>query len=141
MASAMYGLAKVAAAKCNPFEMDYWGQKSLAIFKSIGHHRAIEVKLWLDIHNITLLCQLGELYIKQQELNMAFETFFNALKVAKEAGISKLVAEAVYGLARVTATRGNIVEARRQGQDSLTIFEANGDIKAVEVRQWLINLP
>ncbi len=141
MASAMYGLAKVAAAKCNPFEMDYWGQKSLAIFKSIGHHRAIEVKLWLDIHNITLLCQLGELYIKQQELNMAFETFFNALNVAKEAGISKLVAEALYGLARVTVTRGNTVEARRQGQESLTIFEANGDIKAVEVRQWLAGFP
>ncbi len=39
------------------------------------------------------------------------------------------------------STRGNTVEARRQGQESLTIFEANGNIKAVEVRQWLAGFP
>lgn len=49
-ANAMYCLAKVASAKCNPFEMNYWAQKSLAIFQFIGHHRATEVKQWLNIY-------------------------------------------------------------------------------------------
>jgi tetratricopeptide (TPR) repeat protein len=62
MANAMYYLARVAAAKCNPFEMNDWGLKSLAIFQSIGHHRARDVRQWLNIYNSTISSYLSEKY-------------------------------------------------------------------------------
>lgn len=67
MANAMYCLAKVAAAKCNPFEMNSWGQRSLAIFQSIDHHRATEVKEWLNIYNSTISSHISEFYPKHEE--------------------------------------------------------------------------
>ena len=53
----------------------------------------------------------------------------------------KMLAIAMYGLARIALAQGNTVEACQQGQESLAIFVSMDDHRVAEVRQWLQNLP
>jgi TolA-binding protein len=48
IADALYGLARVALAQGNSDSARQQGQESLAIFESIGHGKAVEVRQWLD---------------------------------------------------------------------------------------------
>ncbi|MFL5705158.1 MAG: hypothetical protein ACJ8AG_20335, partial [Ktedonobacteraceae bacterium] len=52
----------------------------------------------------------------------------------------KMLAIAIYGLARIALAQGNTAEARQQGQESLAIFVSMDDHRVAEVRQWLQNL-
>jgi ATP/maltotriose-dependent transcriptional regulator MalT len=47
IATAKYGMARVASAKGNMPEAHLLGQESLEIFESIGHAKASEVRGWL----------------------------------------------------------------------------------------------
>jgi ATP/maltotriose-dependent transcriptional regulator MalT len=48
MADALYGLARVALAQGKSERARQQGQESLAIFEAIGHHKAAEVRQWLN---------------------------------------------------------------------------------------------
>jgi len=48
IASARYGLARVAALQNNIYEARQLGQTSLTIFEKIGHYRTGEIRHWLD---------------------------------------------------------------------------------------------
>jgi tetratricopeptide (TPR) repeat protein len=106
-------------------------QEALALARNMGHRWSISY----------ILNDWGELYLKQQKLDSAFAAFREALELAQAGGIQELMGVALYGLARVTAVQGNTIEARRQAQKSLQIFEAIGHFKAAEVAQWLTTLP
>jgi tetratricopeptide (TPR) repeat protein len=47
MATALFGLARVAAAQGERQEAVAGARRSLAMFEALGHHRALEVKEWL----------------------------------------------------------------------------------------------
>ena len=47
IADVLYGLARVALAQGNSARAQQQGQESLAIFESIGHGKAVEVRQWL----------------------------------------------------------------------------------------------
>ncbi len=47
-ADALYGLARVALAQGKSERARQQGQESLAIFEAIGHHKAAEVRQWLN---------------------------------------------------------------------------------------------
>jgi tetratricopeptide (TPR) repeat protein/transcriptional regulator with XRE-family HTH domain len=83
----------------------------------------------------------GRLYLGQANLSLAAESFKKALEISRKAGIPEFVADALCGLAQVALAQGNIPEARRQGQESLAIFEGIGHGEAAEVREWLERLP
>jgi len=83
-----------------------------------------------------MLCDRGELYLKQGQVDAARMGFEEALEQAPEGGKDR-IADALYGLARVALAQGNSIKARQQGQESLAIFESIGHGKAAEVRQWL----
>ena len=48
IAAALYGMAQVAAAQGNIAQARQQGQESWAVFASIGHIKAAEVKQWLE---------------------------------------------------------------------------------------------
>jgi serine/threonine-protein phosphatase PGAM5 len=50
-------------------------------------------------------------------------------------------ARALYGLAQIALDQGDFVEAQRQGQESLAIFERIGHEDAAKVKEWLEGLP
>ena len=52
-------------------------------------------------------------------------------------GGQDLFALAQYGLARTAAAQGNIHEARKLGEASVTALEAMGHRNAKDVRDWL----
>ena len=104
-------------------------KEGLALARQIGD-------IWL-LGAVLLEC--GELYLKQQRLNDASEVFQEALAVSSK-GNQEVIASALYGLARVAAMRGQIAEARQQGQQSLSIFEAMGNRLIDTVKAWLQTL-
>ncbi|GHO82452.1 helix-turn-helix domain-containing protein [Dictyobacter formicarum] len=64
IASARYGLARVAALQKNFAEAQQQGHSSLSLFEKIGHHSSNEVRSWLDT-----LPPLTNHIIEQQHLN------------------------------------------------------------------------
>ena len=62
------------------------------------------------------------------------------MEIAYKIDFQEFVAISLYGLARVASAKGEIAEARLQGEESLKTFETIGHTKAVEVRQWLEEL-
>lgn len=122
----------LVAAKRGDHELaEEFYQEGLTLAREIGHP-------WLINH---VLNEWGELHLKQQEFDSASAAFLEAVETARDVGHQAMVATALYGLARVMAAQGNIVEARRQGQEGLTILEAIGHSKATEIAQWLATLP
>ncbi|MBE3558575.1 MAG: tetratricopeptide repeat protein [Ktedonobacteraceae bacterium] len=104
-------------------------QESLQLSREIGRPQVIANALY----------EYGNLYIDQQQSEPAKNIFKEMLDVTPE-GARELVAQALYGLARVAAIGGNVQEAHRLGHESLTILEAIGHRKAQEVRDWLNSL-
>lgn len=87
-----------------------------------------------------VLIECGELYLKQQRLDEAATAFQEAQAVALNSHL-ETVASALYGLARIAAARGDMAEARRQGQESLRIFNDMGHRLKDTVKDWLQTLP
>jgi hypothetical protein len=55
--------------------------------------------------------------------------------------IGSRLAKTLYGLAQLALVQGNLVQAQRQGQESLAIFERMGHENAAKVKEWLEGLP
>jgi tetratricopeptide (TPR) repeat protein/transcriptional regulator with XRE-family HTH domain len=87
-----------------------------------------------------VLLECGELYLKQQRLDEAYAAFQEALTISSKSN-QETIASALYGLARVAAARGELAEARRQGQQSYDIFESMGNRMRDTVKAWVQALP
>jgi len=100
--------------------------ESLALAQSIGNPQIIS----------TALYEYGNLYLDQKQIKKAEASFREMLSSIPE-GDQELLALAQYGLARTDAAQGNIEDARRLGEASLTVLEKIGHRSAQEVREWL----
>ncbi len=88
-----------------------------------------------DILNV-----LGHFYLDQQNTDLARSTFLESLEIARRIDSKPLFASALLGLAQCAAIEDNLVEAQRQGQESLAIFEDINYYKTTQVREWLAEL-
>jgi len=130
ISTALLNLGWVASERGNYDQAEGNLQQALDLARQIGYH-------WLLT---AVFYEWGGLHLKQQQFEAAWAAFREARDIASE-GNPDLHGVACYGLARVAAAQGNLDEARRQGQESLTILEAIGHYKAAEVRQWLNSGP
>jgi tetratricopeptide (TPR) repeat protein/transcriptional regulator with XRE-family HTH domain len=87
-----------------------------------------------------VLAEYGELALKQQRFDEAFEAFQEGLSISAQ-GSQEAVASSLYGLAQVAAARGNPLEARQQGEESLRLFEAMSHRLTDTVKTWLQSIP
>ncbi len=84
----------------------------------------------------------GEIHLKYQQLDAAASAFHEVLTLTSGSRQDpQLISWAQYGLAKIAALRGDFMEARRLGTDTMAILEAMGHHKAKEIREWLHSLP
>jgi len=126
----LVNLGWVAGEQGNDAQAEAYIQEGVALARQINHH-------WLLS---ALLNEWGELHLKQQRYEAAQGDFREMRDLASE-GDPEYLGLACYGLARVEVSQGNLIEARRQGQESLAILEKIGHFKVPEVKQWLNTLP
>ncbi|MCB8944036.1 MAG: tetratricopeptide repeat protein [Ardenticatenaceae bacterium] len=88
-----------------------------------------------------ILNQAGESYLTQDDYQKAAHCFLEAKQLADESQLLRVGPLSLYGLARVAAARGNMVEAYRLGEQSRQQLLAAGHRKANEVWWWLQELP
>lgn len=105
-------------------------QESLALATDIGNR-------WLMSGTLKFL---GDVQVKLEQFDAARSTFHRVLELAA-GGNQRMMGEAHFGLAIVSAAQGNLVEARSQAEESLAIYEKIGQGAATRVREWLSSLP
>lgn len=88
-----------------------------------------------------ILNQQGFCYLAQKKLHFASQVFNESQQIAKNAKLDLLLAESSYGLARIAAERDNFKEARRIGEESLSILATTEHHLKSDVYQWLETLP
>jgi tetratricopeptide (TPR) repeat protein len=104
---------------------DYF-QESLALARQLGRTDMISHALY----------EYGNLCLNQRQIENAEASFREMLTTVSE-GDDDLLALANYGLARTAAAKGNLLEARKLGEMSVTTLERMGHRNANEVREWL----
>ncbi|MEZ4592209.1 MAG: tetratricopeptide repeat protein [Chloroflexota bacterium] len=87
-----------------------------------------------------ILNQAGENFIKQDAYAEAENHFNEALQLAQEKGFVRTIPFSFFGLAKVARATGNVVEARKLGEQSRQQLLAIGNHKAKEVWWWLKEL-
>ena len=96
-----------------------------------------------EVGNQWLICGtlkfLADLQMAQKQFDAAETTFHKVLAIAAESN-QRMKGEALFGLAEIAVARGDYVEARKQGEASLVVFESIGQGTANQVRQWLDDL-
>ena len=105
-------------------------QESLALANDIGNR-------WLMSGTLKFL---GDVQVKLEQFDAARSTFHRVLELAA-GGNQRMMGEAHFGLAIVSAAQGNLIEARSQAQESLAIYEKIGQGAATRVKEWLSSLP
>jgi tetratricopeptide (TPR) repeat protein len=88
-----------------------------------------------------ILNQAGESYLAQDDYQAAIDCFTQAQQIAEEGQLLRVGPLSLFGLARVAAARGNIIEARHLGEQSRQQLVVIGHRKANEVWWWLQELP
>jgi tetratricopeptide (TPR) repeat protein/transcriptional regulator with XRE-family HTH domain len=101
-------------------------QESLSLAQQVGR---LEIAC-------AVLYDYGHVYLAEMQLETAKATFEKLLSTAPE-DFQDFVAQAQYGLGRVAALQGNMLEAHRLGKISLAALEAMQHRDAGEVRSWL----
>ena len=126
----LVNLGEVAGKRGNFAAADAYYQEGLSLARELNYS-------WL----ITgILNEWGELQLQRRNFEAAASLFGEALQNGRESGNQEITASALYGLARIAQATGSIVEARRQGQESLTILEAISHHRSKEVQEWLTTL-
>lgn len=103
--------------------------QGLEVAEEIGSPRIIA-----SAHNL-----FGELYLHLDLVEQASTAYQHMLTTLPE-GDHEMYILGQYGLARVAAAQGNIIEARRLGDTCLTSLAMSGHHKEAEVRTWLASL-
>ena len=119
-------LGWIASEQGKYSQAETYFQESLELAYQIGHQ-------WLICGTLRFL---GELQITQKQFTDAEVTFRKVLELAAE-GNQRMKGDALFGLARVAASRGNEIEARQMGEASLAVLASIGQGQANTVRQWL----
>lgn len=88
----------------------------------------------------TTLSEWGEVQLKHQHLDAAWETLREALDNAPEGDV-EAPAMIHYNMARVAVAQGNLPEARHLGEASLRAFETIGHRMVEKVKPWMDQLP
>lgn len=106
--------------------------------ESLEMARALE-KPWLIAD---ILQSQGEFLLQQQRIDQAEGAFLEIKALLSEENSTLMLARALFGLAQVAATRGDVMEARELAEQSLENFRVDKDTRGqVEVREWLSTLP
>jgi tetratricopeptide (TPR) repeat protein/transcriptional regulator with XRE-family HTH domain len=124
-------LGELEAARENYVQAEAYLQESLQVAHQIGQP-------WMTSKTLSIL---GECYLDQQKLGAASVSFNQALATAQAIGAPSLIALARYGLARIAAAQANYVEARCQGEESLTLFRSLGSRERNLVEHWMAEMP
>ncbi|GCE11519.1 tetratricopeptide repeat protein [Tengunoibacter tsumagoiensis] len=104
-------------------------QQSLSLAQTIGRPRIICMALY----------EFGQLNLVQRKLNNAKHNFEEMLEKVPS-GDQESLALAYYGLSRTLAKLGNILDAKKFGEESYRTFKAMGYNKAKELENWLENI-
>lgn len=91
-------------------------------------------QLWDELD---ALIQLGEVHLANKSPIEARRCYQQALQKMQSPQQPEITAFILYGLAQVSFQEGNAVEARRQGEESLALFDQIGHNTANLVRQWM----
>lgn len=83
----------------------------------------------------------GESLLVQGNEQQATNLLIEASQLAQSYHLPHQLAKSWYGLAKITAMRGNLVEAKQLGEKSQTVFADLGHKRASEVEYWLKELP
>ena len=130
ISSALQNLAMLERILGNEAQAEIYLQESMDLAREIGDR--------------CLICESygewGALYLRQQKLSMARDSFQMMLAEAKDAGLQPLIAPALFGLAQVEASSGNLQAALSYGQESQTLFEHLDDVRGRSVAEWLTSL-
>lgn len=106
-------------------------QESLEIARAVGHK-------WLISETLN---EWGEACIGHGDWSQAKKFFSEALPLAQTIRTQELIAHAFFGMGRIDAHEEHYEEARRKGQQALTIFGAERHERMHDVLQWLSKLP
>jgi tetratricopeptide (TPR) repeat protein len=105
-------------------------QEGIALARASQHH-------W---HLGALLGVWGDVHLACQQWDAAQAAYMEAVEMAEEMKGNELEAAARYGLARLAAHRGNLEEARRQGERSIQLYGTHHLFEGTEVKHWLARL-
>lgn len=130
ISSLLSNLGTFAGAQGNKSRAQAYMEEALLLARQIGSHWLLAASLY----------ERGEFDLRQQRLDDAQGAFRETRDIASE-GNAEYLALASYGLARVAAAQGDILEAHRLGQEGLAALKAMGHGKASEVKSWLDTLP
>lgn len=131
ISAALRRLGELEAARKNYIQAEVYLQESLQVAHQIRQP-------WMTSKTLSTI---GECYLKQQKLDEAFVSFSQALATAQAIGAPPLIALARYGLARIAAAQANYVEARCQGEESLTLFRSLGSQEGNLIEHWMAEMP
>lgn len=115
-------------------------------YEQARHYLQDALALVRSMGNLWLLCGVllywGELHLQGpwQDLTVA-RAAFREVQEQAATGLQDNLAEALFGLGRVALLEGAAGEARRLGQESLTILENIGNRVSTKVAHWLATLP
>ena len=159
-------LGEVAVAQENYVQAEIYSQEGLEQARKIGHREWISVLLnnlglatrkqgnyaqaevylqeslalsqEIGVPQMTanILFECGNLFLDKRDPEAAELSFREMLTIISE-GDQDLIALAQYGLARSASVQGNIQEAVRLGETSLSALKVIGHHKATEVKDWL----
>lgn len=104
-----------------------------ALREALDHARQAQ-QVWLTSETLSMW---GEACLMGGQPDAARLAFSEALRIAREVGGDELQALALFGLAQLTANRGNLAEARRLGSEAMTRFTNEGHFMAHDVERWL----
>ncbi|GHO56162.1 helix-turn-helix domain-containing protein [Ktedonobacter robiniae] len=117
------------------------------IERCLGHYAQAEayLKESLDVAHAMghrwLICETtgewGTLYVYQQKLDAAWETFQQMLKDAMSMRAPLLQAQALFGLAQVEDQRGRGQQALQYARESQTLFRELEHQQVEQIEQWL----
>ncbi len=123
-------LGEISGIRQDYTQAETYYQESLQLARSVGHY-------WL-INSI--LCEMGEHYLRWEKADSAYQFFTEAAQMAKEQELQEVLAESLFGLARVAIVQDRTSDALANGKESLALFEKMGHYKANEVKEWLAEL-
>jgi DNA-binding CsgD family transcriptional regulator len=103
IADALYGLARVALAQGKSERACQQGQESLAIFEAIGHHKAAEVRQWLNSGPDSVS------RVRQPTMNEKPAPPYPAVLTAREIEVLRLVAQ---GMSDAQVARKLVISPR-----------------------------
>ncbi len=125
----LLNLGQTAQKREDAVQAEVYFQEALTLAQQIGRSQI----------TASVLYEYGNFYIQQQKIEAAEASFREMLTIIPK-GNQELLTLAQYGQARITASRGNIHEARMLGEASANALETMGHHKAPEVRNWLNSL-